>query len=621
MYLVVMVVLRPASRWLFLIFLCSGLSIPAMSQRAHLSKRITISYTSVPLDDILAEISKTANFNFSYNADLINGDSLVSLEVESERVGEVLDELFGDRIRGKEVGNHVILMQHFTRGQIRDARAQTEYIVSGYVLDARNGHRLKDATIYEVSKRKTILSDAGGRYRFPLPKAPGIQGLYFSKSGYFDTVVFIRPTDNINLDVNLNPRYGELTLLTSRPATLPVNLIDSMVLVNALVPRRALVTSENLQVYGTRGFQASLIPYVGTNWMSKGAYSNAISFNLLAGYTGGVNGLELGGLVNIVRNDVRGLQIGGLANIVGRNVMGVQVGGLFNVNLGKYQGVQVSGLMNYQKDTLTGVQVGGLCNWLEGRMEGVQVGGLLNVTTGHADGWQVAGLVNVAVKDVKQIQIGGLFNYGRHVYGVELAGLINISNGNVTGIQVGGLFNYARNVNGVQVGAFNFARTVESGVPIGFFSYVHKGGLHNFSLYGDEVFYANVSFRAGTKRFYNIFQVGVGNSWMLNYMYGLGTSFTFGEKWILGLEIISGLVFQSTPNMALHGTLTKVLPSIEYRFWEHFAIFAGPTFNLYAFDSSRTYKPDGIAPYTFFDQEKGIQRIQMWIGGTVGFRF
>jgi len=616
-----MIVGKQTGRWIGLFLIISGLALPAAGQRSHLSKRISLSYSSVPLYEALEEISRVANFSFSYNADLINGDSLVTINIKDAKVGTVLEELLGENIRNKEVGNHVILMQYIPRDERPASNQKTEYLINGYVQDGRTGHKLKDATVFEVSRRKSVLSDSQGHYSFELPVGGDIQGLYFAKAGYADTVIFIRPVKDYSLNVPLKPLYGDILRVSSRPATLQVNLIDSMALVNILVPRKALITSENLQVYGTRAFQVSLIPYVGTNWMNKGSYTSAISFNLLAGYTGGVNGFELGGLVNIVRRDVRGLQVGGLANIVGKSTLGVQVGGLFNVNLGHFKGLQLSGLMNFQRDTLTGTQIGGLCNYLEGKMQGVQVGGLSNITTGHADGWQVAGLTNIAFKDVSQAQIGGLFNYGRHVYGIQIAGLVNIASGNVTGLQIGGLVNYAKSVVGVQLGAFNISREIETGVPVGFFSYVHKGGLHRFELYADEVFYGNVAFKSGTSKFYNIFQVGTGTSWMVNYMYGIGTSFAFGPKWSLDLNIISGLVFSTTPSLALHGTLTKFLPALEYRFKKHLALFGGPTYNLYAFDETRSFKPDGIAPYTFFDQVKGYQRLQMWVGGTVGIRF
>ena len=63
---------KRASRFLCFFILFAGITLSAMSQRSHLSKRITISYVSVRLDDALEEISRAGDFSFSYNADLIN---------------------------------------------------------------------------------------------------------------------------------------------------------------------------------------------------------------------------------------------------------------------------------------------------------------------------------------------------------------------------------------------------------------------------------------------------------------------------------------------------------------------------------------------------------------------
>lgn len=605
----------------FFLVMCFICGLHAKSQYSHLAKKVTVNFTQVPLDQALDEIARKGNFNFSYNSDLINPEKLVTVRVEETKIDKILHDLFGEAISNKEVGNHVILMKNFRHGNKKPASQNLLFHVSGFIVDAETNRKLPDVTIYEVSGRKSVLSGSEGSYSFPMASENKIQGIYFARIGYRDTVIFLNPVSDYQLDISLFPLFGTFSGIPSRPATLQVNPFDSLAIINALVPRKMLVTSDNLQVGGTRAFQVSLIPYVGTNWMNKGAYSTAVSFNLLAGYTGGVDGFELGGLLNIVRNGVSGVQVGGLGNIVGKGTNGLQIGGLFNVNLGHFKGLQLSGLMNFQKDTLSGVQIGGLVNYLEGKMRGVQIGGLICITTGNADGWQIGGLANVAVLDVGQAQIGGLVNYARHIYGFQLGGLVSIASGHVDGLQISGLFNYAKNVNGVQVSAFNFAQTVESGIPIGFFSYVAKGGLHRFELYADETFYGNVAYKTGTNRFYNIFQVGIGTSWMINYMYGIGTSFPLSTKVTLDLNVISGLVFSTSAGLSLHGTLTRFFPAVEYRFGKHLALFGGPVYNLYAFDVARTIKPNGIAPYTFYNQIKGYQRLQMWIGGTAGLRF
>ena len=132
----------------------------------------------------------------------------------------------------------------------------------------------------------------------------------------------------------LYPKEKELTRVTLISGAVREFGIDSMAFVNWIVPRVIRVNSANLVVRKSRTFQGSVIPFVGSNWKVSGSITNRISFNLLAGYSGGVNGFELGGLLNIDRDAVRGFQIGGLGNIVGGNATGMQIGGLFNFNLG-----------------------------------------------------------------------------------------------------------------------------------------------------------------------------------------------------------------------------------------------------------------------------------------------
>ena len=145
------------------------------------------------------------------------------------------------------------------------------------------------------------------------------------------------------------------------------------------------------------------------------------------------------------------------------------------------------------------------------KIEGVQIGGLVNVVTDNLDGWQVAGLVNVAA------------NRNR-------------------GVQIAGLVNYAGILNGVQLGVFNVTKRVDSGIPIGVFSYVHKG-YHLVEISGNEIFYGNIAFKTGVKSFYNIISAGVGSDYKLNLSYGIGTIFTLKKKVSMNIDGLAGFVY------------------------------------------------------------------------------
>lgn len=48
-------------------------------------------------------------------------------------------------------------------------------------------------------------------------------------------------------------------------------------------------------------FQVSFLPGVGTNGLESSNYTNYLSFNIIAGYNGGVEVIELGGFSNTIK--------------------------------------------------------------------------------------------------------------------------------------------------------------------------------------------------------------------------------------------------------------------------------------------------------------------------------
>jgi len=162
----------------------------------------------------------------------------------------------------------------------------------------------------------------------------------------------------------------------------------------------------------------------------------------------GIERSIMAGAVNVSSDTIRGVQMAAFGNVASGKVIGTQIAGAFNVNNGSVEGVQVSGLANVVTDTVQGSQIAGISNVVL-----------------HTEGFQGAGISNIS-KDVK---------------GVQLAGCVNIAENEVEGAQLAGYFNYAKKLNGVQIGYINISDTVESGVPIGFFSYVRKG-FHQVEL-------------------------------------------------------------------------------------------------------------------------------------------
>ena len=319
------------------------------------------------------------------------------------------------------------------------------------------------------------------------------------------------------------------------------------------------------------------LPFLGSNRFVSGMLTNRFSLNVLAGYSGGVRGIEIGGLMNMDRGDVRVVQIGGIGNIVGGQTDGLQVGGFFNVTAGRMNGWQMAGFTNIAIDTLMGVQISGFANVLRGVMYGPQISGFANFTSQNVDGIQLSGFTNIAIKDVKFGQISGFANYGRDVSGVQIAGFTNVSTGTNKSLQLSGFLNYATDLHGLQIAPFNYADTVSAGLPVGVFSFVRRG-FHPIEISTEEMFWANLSFKTGVNGFYNIFSAGYSGD-MAYAGYGIGSQFYIKKKFSPGLEFQTRAIVGIEDEISFKGIQNKLQLNFTWKFHKHFSITTGPSLN------------------------------------------
>jgi len=407
----------------------------------HLNKKISISVSEVTLEELLILISQSGNFNFSYNSDVVTSDSLVSIKVRNTTVENTLNQLFANTVRYKVVNDHIILLSNKQvskpQRQTRKTMNSIGYTISGYVIDANTGQTLQNATIYEVDGRISAITNSQGFYMMILPSDRQLKGLNYCRYDYLDSIVFVRPQGSMQLDISLKPRQTAIQKIQRKTTVLEQDL-ESRNLVTWLVSDEAVMTAKNITIPERTAMQISLLPFLGSDAQVSGTKTNNISLNIFAGYTGGVDGVELGGMVNIVQNNVKGAQLAGFGNIVGKDTRGAQLAGFFNINNG----------------TVTGAQIAGFQNTLNGEMHGAQLSGFNNITTQNVDGIQATGFVNIAFKDVNMAQLSGFVNYGRNIGGLQASGFVNIANGNVEAAQLAGFVNLSHDVNGVQGAGF-----------------------------------------------------------------------------------------------------------------------------------------------------------------------
>jgi hypothetical protein len=583
----------------------------------NLEKIVPVHVVQQRLDQVLEILSNKGNFYFSYNSSIIKKDSLVTINAANKSVRQILGDLFSTGYEFKESGNYIIIRRAPVKITIvtnKMVSADRQYVISGYVLDDNTGLQIPNASIYEKRLLVSALTNKDGYFKIRLKSKVKTATLSVSKEFYEDTTVAIEPHYDQQITITLLPVSApDVTIIKPEDYFVPDSLrvrittpsgsteytyikmdsakVEKTALGKFLVSSAQQMQSLNLKRFFTdRPLQVSLTPGLSTHGKLSGQVINHFSFNVFGGYSGGVNGFELGGLFNIDKKNVQYVQVAGLVNIVGGNVKGLQVGGINNTVLGAASGLQVSGISN-----LVGKQLNGL-----------QVGGVYNHASGGVNGVQVAGVSNFARKKVS---------------GVQIAGVANISNRDMSGVQIGGVFNYAKRLKGVQIGLINIADTSD-GYSIGLINIVLKG-YHKLSFSTNELVNVNAAFKTGSHRLYSIIQAGMNrkdSAKIYSFGYGLGSEFRLNNWFSINPELSANYLYLGSWDYV--NILNKGALNFNFKLSKHIAVYGGPVLNVYY-----TQQDVGFNGYQFPIPSSRFKRIDLsnsvdsWIGWNAGINF
>ena len=424
-----------------------------------------------------------------------------------------------------------------------------------------------------------------------------------------------------------------------------------------------------------RDFQLSILPFIGTEGREVVQHRYRFSINLLAGTTGGIQGVEAGGILNLNRTDVTGIQLAGFGNLAGGSIQGLQAAGFANVsgghrqgfawagfanvsgghrqgfawagfanvsggshqgftwagfaniNGGGHQGFAWAGFANVSGGNNEGAILAGFANAIGGHHRGLALAGFANKTGNGSRGFLGAGFGNISRGEILGVQLGGFGNVSKgDTQGAQLAGFLNISR-NIRGIQVSGFINVANTVEGLQLGFINVADTISRGVPIGFLNLIGRGGIRQFELSASDVVHLSAAFRTGAHGFYNIFSYGTRPFTGVQFSglgYGVGTGVNVREHMGLQLEL------HSTP---LHhqwrwwgenpDILNEIRLHVGFRSDTSLELFAGPV----VYNQVSREDPDtGTAGkniahgWIFHEDQWGDYAVRWWMGARGGLR-
>lgn len=616
---------------LLILLICFSHSINAQNQTPILDRKVTVKVLNQTLGKALNILSETAKFNFSYSTQIIKVNKIVSIHAENRTVKEILDQLFGNEMTYQQIGNHLVIQKKIvprsTSSVSGSSKPPTRYdvIVSGYIRDLNSGDGISNVSVYHKPSLANTLSGDFGYYKISLSsKTPELE-LQIRRDQYLDTVIKITHAGNgvieqhINLQSISEPKE-DILITTNDTAVLLINdsaniitipndtiskkprlvWIDSLKKIKVedtkigqwLIGAYQRVINTNIRDSFDRDWQVTFVPPLGTNGSLSGLVQNKLSFNVLLGYNGGLYGVEFGGLLNFIRQDVYGAQFSGIGNVVGRNTEGAQFAGVFNHNLGDVRAFQAAGFYNYNHRN----------------SEGVQVAGFMNINRGLLDGVQIAGFGNLAAQYARAVQIGGFMNIADEIDGGQIAGFINI----------------ARKIRGFQIGIINIADSSE-GIAIGIVNFI-KNGIHQLEFSYSDLSQYGLAYRSGSGRFYSVVSLNTqlpysDTGTLMCYGFAVGHRARLGKHfyWTTDLGSQHMTYNLKSDHLNLHNKLST---GLEIQLFKGFSIFGTASLNHTINDSTDPRYETGFAQLgsDILWNNHGRFEQKAWLGYNVGVR-
>ncbi len=552
----------------FLICLLAG--VFAFAQEAGLEKKVSLNYQNVLLGNALEAISHDYNVYFSYSKDFIPVGEQVNVSVYNQPLSKALDELLAPtQVVYAPIGDQIVLRVNDTKPVIK--KKEEEWI--GSVEEIPSTSTIEVYTSSKPIAKKT------------LPKV--------------NKTIPVRPTPLMRTPDLQQVEWTDDMLILDK---------DALVVIPYELP-----IEEDYQ----RIAQLSVLPDVGTNLGKSKEITNNVSVNVLWGKNGGVNGVEVGGLVNTITGDVKGAQVAGIANKVQGDLGGTDL--LKNNGKKRRAGLQVAGIANVA-GSVKGAQFSGIYNRVsKGNLQGTQVAGIGNKVVGSAEGWQVSGIFNTNEGDAG-FQVAGIVNNARDVSKGQVAGIVNI----------------ARKVEGFQIGLINISDSI-NGTPIGLLNFV-KHGFNRLEISRSETFDLTLGIKFGAPSFYNILEVNTveitGERSIFNHTphwalsYGIGTSMRHKKKLSFQLEAVASQVNEGSVWTRPLNMLGQLRLVGNLRLANHFNLYGGPSINVFVSNlyntetqefESQMFRAQSITDRVRLGAKP--QRVETWVGYKFGIRF
>ena len=204
------------------------LSVHAQDDEAViLNRKISLDAQHMKLDEVLDEISKLAEINFSYDPTLLDLDDLISVTYVNRNLSYILTDLLGSEFRFQQLGNQLIINLNEKRTK-DDSQPEGNYrIINGQIQDREDHGAIPYASISILDKAFGTISNSDGHFELKIPPRYQHEQLVFSCMGYERQVCGLDSLAGDTLVISLKPFNIRLKEIKVR-AINPVWVLEQM---------------------------------------------------------------------------------------------------------------------------------------------------------------------------------------------------------------------------------------------------------------------------------------------------------------------------------------------------------------------------------------------------------
>ena len=583
-----------AQRGISLFFVFFFIANITFAQTDPLTKKVTslVAYKE-PIENVLTSITQQTSVRFSYNSQIIDPKTKVSVNAQNKTVKEILTIILPPYISYKKVGEHIVFVEKGEKEKGEKENTLNPYFQKAPLVGEKEKGKKEKITFSNNGNLQESCLDS-----VSLTKNDEMKALFTEL--LIATAMAVTPAlaqDTLEVkSEELRVKSYELQVISDELQVTSDELQVIENLITSVEEKDSIVVDNVPAPLVVKPFLFTFFYPLGTGWVKSPCNNYHVSLSILGGVTGQTIGIDLGGLFNINTSAAKGVQFAGLFNVTGSRCSDVQS-----------RNAQFAGVFNITK-----------------KGKSAQFGGVFNI--GDTAWVQASGLFNIA--NSAWMQFSGFFNIGKTAY-LQAGGIFNRAE--KSACQIAGILNITKKGK-FQMGLINVRDTAD-GVSLGLINIVKKGGVLEAGIEAGEFVHTALTFRSGVKRLYSIISVGYNYTekfWSVGA--GLGTSFKLIGNLGLNLELSHSqlyLYLSDTQSLSPQrwNTFCQFKPLLNYRFAKHFKIYVGPSFNLLIQNGDwvqaviPAYEKPIKVPYSTYSHTSYNTILDMWIGVTGGIKF